>query len=124
VVTVFTEREERASTAIASNAPFSEWTATFSDPRLCAAIVDRLTYDAHIIQTGSGSYRLRVTAAAARLRDADSPYTLAGLAAALDEAITWLHHARRALWPAFPHLLTPGASAGRQSDDQPARQHR
>jgi len=56
---VFTEREERASIAIASNAAFSEWTATFTDPRLCAAIVDRLTFDAHIIQTGTGSYRLR-----------------------------------------------------------------
>jgi hypothetical protein len=33
---VFTEREERASIAIASNAAFSEWTATFTDPRLCA----------------------------------------------------------------------------------------
>ena len=40
-----------------------EWTSAFTDPRLCAAIVDRLTYDAHIIQTGAGSYRLRTTAA-------------------------------------------------------------
>jgi len=60
---VFTEREEKASIAIASNAPFSEWTSTFADPRLCAAIVDRLTYDAHIITTGAGSCRLRTTAA-------------------------------------------------------------
>jgi len=43
---VFTEREEKASIAIASNAAFSEWTSAFTDPRLCAAIVDRLTYDA------------------------------------------------------------------------------
>jgi hypothetical protein len=27
-------------------------------PRLCAAIVDRLTFGAHIIQTGTTSYRL------------------------------------------------------------------
>src|SRR6266566_3151321 len=60
---VFTEREERASVAIASNAAFSEWTSTFTDPRLCAAIVDRLTYDAHIIQTGTDSYRLRTAQA-------------------------------------------------------------
>jgi hypothetical protein len=33
--------------------------------------------------------------AAAALRDADSPYTLAGLAAALGEVATWLQHARR-----------------------------
>jgi DNA replication protein DnaC len=35
---VFTEREEKNSIAIASNAAFSEWTATFTDPRLCAVI--------------------------------------------------------------------------------------
>ncbi len=58
---VLTEREERASVAVASNAPFSEWTATFTDPRLAAAVVDRLTFNAHIIQTGSDSYRLRST---------------------------------------------------------------
>ncbi|HYB16809.1 MAG TPA: IS21-like element helper ATPase IstB [Streptosporangiaceae bacterium] len=60
---VFTEREEKASIAIASNAAFSEWATTFADPRLCAAIVDRLTFDAHIIQTGTGSYRLRTATA-------------------------------------------------------------
>ena len=60
---VFTEREERASIAIASNAAFSEWTSTFTDPRLCAAIVDRLTFDAHIINTGTDSYRLRTARA-------------------------------------------------------------
>ena len=60
---VFTEREEKNSIAIASNAAFSEWAQAFTDPRLCAAIVDRLTYDAHIITTGTGSYRLRSTAA-------------------------------------------------------------
>lgn len=58
---VFTEREERASIAVASNAAFSEWARTFTDPRLCAAIVDRLTFDAHIIETGTDSYRLRTT---------------------------------------------------------------
>ena len=57
---VFTEREEKSSIAVASNAAFSEWAQAFTDPRLCAAIVDRLTYNAHIITTGTGSYRLRV----------------------------------------------------------------
>jgi hypothetical protein len=38
-----TEREEKASVAIASNEAFSGWTKTFTDPRLCATIVDRLT---------------------------------------------------------------------------------
>lgn len=58
---VLTEREERASVAVASNAPFSEWGQTFSDARLAAAVVDRLTFRAHIIETGSESYRLRVS---------------------------------------------------------------
>lgn len=60
---VITEREERASIACASNAPFSEWGATFTDPRLAAAVVDRLTFNAHIINTGTNSYRLRATRA-------------------------------------------------------------
>lgn len=55
---IITAREEKASIACASNAPFSEWGATFTDPRLAAAVVDRLTFNAHIIQTGTNSYRL------------------------------------------------------------------
>lgn len=55
---IITARDERASIACASNAPFSEWGATFTDPRLAAAVVDRLTFNAHIIQTGTTSYRL------------------------------------------------------------------
>ena len=60
---IITAREERASIACASNAPFSEWGTTFTDPRLAAAVVDRLTFRAHIIQTGTESYRLRTTRA-------------------------------------------------------------
>lgn len=37
---------------IASNESFSGWTKTFTDPRLCAAIVDRLTFAGNIIETG------------------------------------------------------------------------
>jgi DNA replication protein DnaC len=55
---ILTEREEKASIAIASNAPFSEWSKTFTDPRLAAAVIDRITYKAHIIETGTTSYRL------------------------------------------------------------------
>lgn len=63
---VITEREERASVAVASNASFSEWGATFTDPRLAAAVVDRLTFRAHIIETGTDSYRLRTSRATRR----------------------------------------------------------
>lgn len=58
---VITERDERASVAVATNLPFSEWASMFTDQRLCAAIVDRLTFAGHIIETGTTSYRLRAT---------------------------------------------------------------
>lgn len=64
---IITAREERASIACASNAPFSEWGNVFTDPRLAAAVVDRLTFNAHIIQTGTTSYRL--TTSTARRKD-------------------------------------------------------
>lgn len=59
---VLTEREEKNSVAIASNESFGGWTKTFTDPRLCSAIVDRLTFGGHIIETGTQSYRLTRTA--------------------------------------------------------------
>ncbi len=62
---VLTEREEKNSMAIASNENFSGWTKTFTDPRLCAAIVDRLTFGGNIIETGTDSYRLAQTRARA-----------------------------------------------------------
>jgi len=60
---VLTERVEKASVAIASNESFSSWTKAFTDPRLCAAIVDRLTFGGNIIETSTGSYRLAHTRA-------------------------------------------------------------
>ena len=62
---VLTEREEKNSVAIASNESFSGWGKTFTDPRLCAAIVDRITYGGHILETGTESYRLAHARAAA-----------------------------------------------------------
>jgi DNA replication protein DnaC len=58
---IITAREERASVAIATNLPFSEWGTVFPDPRLVAAIVDRVTFNAHILETGTQSYRLRTS---------------------------------------------------------------
>ncbi|MDQ4068877.1 MAG: IS21-like element helper ATPase IstB [Actinomycetota bacterium] len=60
---ILTEREERASVAVASNLPFSEWGQIIPDPRLVAAVVDRLTFRAEIIETGTESYRLRTSRA-------------------------------------------------------------
>ena len=58
---VLTEREEKNSVAIASNESFAGWTNTFTDPRLCSAIVDRLTFNGTFIETGTDSYRLAHT---------------------------------------------------------------
>jgi DNA replication protein DnaC len=55
---IITEREEKASIGLATNLPFSEWGTVFPDPRLVAAIVDRITFNATIIETGTHSYRL------------------------------------------------------------------
>jgi DNA replication protein DnaC len=63
---ILTEREEKASVAVASNLPFSEWGSVIGDARLVAAIVDRLTFNAHIIDTGTESYRLLTTKARGR----------------------------------------------------------
>jgi hypothetical protein len=48
-------REERASIACASNAPFSEWGKTFTDPRIAAEADDGLTFRGHSISTGTDS---------------------------------------------------------------------
>ncbi|MET8783515.1 ATP-binding protein [Streptomyces sp. NPDC004589] len=37
---IFTEREQRKATAVATNTPFTEWDKTFGDARLSAAIAD------------------------------------------------------------------------------------
>jgi DNA replication protein DnaC len=58
---IITEREERASIAVGTNLPFSEWGSVVADPRLVAAIVDRVTFNAHILETGTQSYRLRTS---------------------------------------------------------------
>jgi DNA replication protein DnaC len=58
---VLTEREEKNSVAIASNESFTGWGKTFTDPRLCTAIVDRLTFGGNVIETGTESYRLTHT---------------------------------------------------------------
>ena len=48
---IVAEREEKASIATGSNLPFSEWGSIIPDPRPVAAIVDRLAFHAHIIDT-------------------------------------------------------------------------
>lgn len=73
---VLAERSERASVTVTTNLPFSEWTSVFPDPRLCKAVVERLTFHSHIVETGTESYRFkqslaRVTAARKTTREND-----------------------------------------------------
>jgi DNA replication protein DnaC len=62
---VMAERSERASVIVTTNLPFSEWTSVFPDPRLCKAVVERLTYRSHIIETGTESFRFKASLAQA-----------------------------------------------------------
>jgi DNA replication protein DnaC len=59
VFQVISERNERASMIVTTNLPFGEWTKVFPDARLAKAVVDRLTHRAHIIDTGTESWRFR-----------------------------------------------------------------
>ena len=60
---VIAGRAERAAVIVTTNLPFSEWTTKFPNARLCKAMLDRLTDQAHIIETGEESYRFRRTLA-------------------------------------------------------------
>jgi DNA replication protein DnaC len=61
---VISERAEKATLIITTNLPFSEWTQVFPSARLCKALLDRITDRAHIIETGTESYRFKRTVAA------------------------------------------------------------
>jgi DNA replication protein DnaC len=56
---VISGRAEQAAVIVTTNLPFSEWNTMFPNARLCKAMLDRLTDQAHIIDTGKESYRFR-----------------------------------------------------------------
>jgi len=58
---VISDRAERAALIVTTNLPFSEWTSVFPNPRLCKALLDRITDRAHIIETGTESFRFKRT---------------------------------------------------------------
>jgi DNA replication protein DnaC len=60
---VIAGRAERSAVIVTTNLPFSEWTTKFPNARLCKAMLDRLTDQANIIETGTESYRFRRTLA-------------------------------------------------------------
>lgn len=54
-------RAGRKSTIITTNLGFDRWEEIFGDPVLTAALVDRLTHKAHLVNMNGESYRLRET---------------------------------------------------------------
>ena len=58
---VMAERAEKAAVIMTTNLPFSEWTQVIPNARLCKALLDRVTDQAHIVETGVDSYRFRKT---------------------------------------------------------------
>ena len=58
---VIADRAEKAAVIMTTNLPFSEWTQVIPNARLCKALLDRVTDQAHIIETGTDSYRFRRT---------------------------------------------------------------
>ena len=52
---------ERVALIVTTNLQFADWVQIFQNERLTAALLDRLTDRAHIIATGSDSFRFRRT---------------------------------------------------------------
>jgi DNA replication protein DnaC len=56
---VLADRHEKGSVIITTNLGFADWTRVFGDPTMTAALLDRLTHKAHIINCNWESYRLK-----------------------------------------------------------------
>jgi len=58
---ILAERHERKSVMITTNMGFGDWTQIFGDPSMTAALLDRITHKAHVINCTWESYRLKET---------------------------------------------------------------
>jgi DNA replication protein DnaC len=56
---VLAERHEKGAVMITTNLGFADWTQVFGDPVMTAALLDRITHKAHIINCDWDSYRLK-----------------------------------------------------------------
>ena len=58
---VIADRSERGSIIVTTNLPFSEWPTLFENTAMVAAMVDRLTFNSHVLNMNGDSYRLDST---------------------------------------------------------------
>jgi DNA replication protein DnaC len=56
---VLAERHEKGSVVITTNLGFADWTRVFGDAAMTAALLDRITHKAYIINCSWESYRLK-----------------------------------------------------------------
>ena len=64
---VLAERYEKGAVMITSNLGFADWTQVFGDQAMTAALLDRLTHKARIINCNWQSYRLKQSIDESRL---------------------------------------------------------
>lgn len=57
--TFCSELYERVAILVTTNLKFADWTQVFGDERLTAALLDRLTHHAHVLELVGESYRFR-----------------------------------------------------------------
>jgi len=70
---VLAERHERKPVIITSNLGFGDWTQIFGEPTLTAALLDRVTHKAHIVNCCWESFRLKDTLSKKKAKDAAGP---------------------------------------------------
>ena len=58
---ILAERHERKPVIITTNMGFADWTQIFGDPNMTAALLDRVTHNAYVINCSWDSYRLKET---------------------------------------------------------------
>ncbi|WP_409967179.1 IS21-like element helper ATPase IstB [Bengtsoniella intestinalis] len=62
---VISDRSEKRSTIVTTNLPFSRWPELFENTTMVAALIDRLTFQSHVLDMNGDSFRLKQTLAMA-----------------------------------------------------------